>query len=224
MDHLPFSLGLGFALITLITVLFILKATQWSRKLALVLGAWAAVLAALGVSGFYLHTHGMPPRFAMVIGLPLLAIITLFATKAGIRFIDSADPAVLTLLHVVRVPVELVLYGLFVHRAVPELMTFAGRNFDVLSGLTAPLMYWLGYKRRVLPRWALVAWNMACLGLLANIVINAILAAPFDLQTQAFDQPNVAVLHFPYVWLAGIVVPLVLCAHLVCLRALVRGK
>jgi len=224
MEHVPFALDLGFALLTLVCVIVFLRATGWPRVLAVVIGGWAALLAALGLTGFYLQTQGWPPRFAMVIGLPLLGIAALFATQAGRRFIDRADPAMLTLFHVVRVPVELVLFGLFAYGAVPELMTFEGRNFDVWSGLTAPLIFWFGYKRKVLRRWALIAWNSACLGLLLNIVINAILAAPFDFQTQAFDRPNVAVLYVPYVWLPGVVVPLVLCAHLICLRTLIRSK
>jgi len=99
-------------------------------------------------------------------------------------------------------------------------MTFEGRNWDILSGITAPLVWFLGYRQRTLPRWVLFTWNLVCLGLLFNIVGNAILAAPFDFQQQAFDQPNIAVLYFPYVWLPAVVVPLVLLSHLVALRGL----
>jgi hypothetical protein len=36
----------------------------------------------------------------------------------------------------------------------------------------------------------------------------------------AFDQPNIAILYFPFVWLPSVVVPGVLLAHLVSLRKL----
>lgn len=222
LPDMPAALGTGFVLITLLSALMFLKAVRWDRKAASALAVWAIVLAVLGLRGFYLRTEGLPPRFAMVLGLPVLAIIAVFSMARGRRWIDRADAATLTLLHAVRVPVELGLFGLFVYGAIPGLMTFEGRNFDVLSGLTAPLVYWFGYRRENLRTPVLVAWNIACLGLLANIVVNAILSAPFELQTQAFDQPNVAILYFPYVWLAGIIVPLVLFSHLVCLRRLVR--
>ncbi|MBP7515574.1 MAG: hypothetical protein KA791_13555 [Flavobacteriales bacterium] len=224
LPEMPAALGTGFVLVTLLSALMFLKAVRWDRKAAAALAAWAIVLAVLGLGGFYLRTQGLPPRFAMVLGLPLLAIIAVFSTASGRRWIDRADPGSLTLLHVVRVPVELGLYGLFLYGAIPGLMTFEGRNLDVLSGITAPLVYWFGYRRASMRPPVLIVWNLVCLGLLANIVVNAILSAPFDLQTQAFDQPNVAILYFPYVWLAGIIVPLVLLSHLACLRCLARGK
>lgn len=224
LPEMPAALGTGFVLITLLSALMFLKAVRWDRKAAAALVAWAIVLAVLALRGFYLRTEGLPPRFAMVLGLPLLAIIAVFSTAGGRRWIDRADPGLLTLLHVVRVPVELGLYGLFLYGAIPGLMTFEGRNFDVLSGVTAPLVYWFGYRRAILRPPVLIAWNIVCLGLLTNIVVNAILSVPFGLQTQAFDRPNVAILHFPYVWLAGIIVPIVLLSHLACLRRPVRGK
>jgi hypothetical protein len=59
-----------------------------------------------------------------------------------------------------------------------------------------------------------------CLGLLINIVSNAILSAPFPFQQFAFDQPNIAVLYFPFIWLPCCVVPLVLLSHLAAIRQL----
>lgn len=52
-----------------------------------------------------------------------------------------------TILHTIRIGVEIVLYGLFFYKAVPGLMTFEGRNMDIISGLSAPLVYYFGYKK-----------------------------------------------------------------------------
>ena len=120
----------------------------------------------------------------------------------------------LTLLHVVRIPVELVLFGLFSQGAVPQLMTFEGRNWDILAGLTAPIVYYLAFRKNVLGTKSLLLWNIISLASLLNIVTTALLAAPTPFQRLAFEQPNVAVLHFPFVWLPACVVPIVLLAHL----------
>jgi len=101
-------------------------------------------------------------------------------------------------------------------------MTFEGRNFDILSGLTAPLIIWLAWKNDVPDRKILLAWNFICLALLINIVVNAVLSAPFPFQQFGFDQPNIAVLYFPFVWLPGFVVPAVLVSHLIAIRALLK--
>jgi hypothetical protein len=109
------------------------------------------------------------------------------------------------------------------YKLVPELMTFGGRNFDILSGITAPIVYFICFKNSQLKnRRLLLIWNFICLGLLLNIVINALLSAPFPFQQFAFDQPNVAILYFPFTWLPCFIVMIVLYSHLAAIRQLVR--
>lgn len=75
-----------------------------------------------------------------------------------------------------------------------------------------------------MPPKFLLAWNFIGIGLLANIVINAVLSVPSPFQKFAFNQPNIAVLYFPFNWLPGVVVPLVLLSHLVVIRQLFTKK
>jgi hypothetical protein len=103
-------------------------------------------------------------------------------------------------------------------------MTFEGRNPDILSGLTAPLIYWLAFRGGKTNRPLLIIWNLIALGFLINIVTHAFLSFPFPLQQLAFDQPNRAVLYFPFVWLPTIVVPIVLFCHLSSLWQLFSGS
>ena len=222
MENIPTFIALAFGAITLLTLFMLLKAARWSRVVVIATLAWTIILSAISLTGIFTETSGMPPRFAPVIAVPLLTITALFATPQGRAFISGLDQGLLVLLNTIRIPVELVLYGLFIHGAVPELMTFTGRNWDILSGITTPFIWWFGYRKRALPRAVLIGWNVVCLALLFNIVINAILAAPFDFQQQTFDQPNTAIFYFPYVLLPGVVVPIVLFSHLVLLRSLVN--
>ena len=100
-------------------------------------------------------------------------------------------------------------------------MTFAGRNFDILSGITAPIVYFVCFKNSQLKnRRLLLVWNFICLGLLLNIVINALLSAPFPFQQFAFDQRNIAILYFPFTWLPCFIVMIVLYSHLAAIRQL----
>lgn len=69
----------------------------------------------------------------------------------------------------------------------------------------------------------LLAWNFVCLGILLFIVINAVLSVPTVFQQFAFDQPCVAVLYFPFVWLPGMLVLLVYFSHQVIIRRLLKG-
>jgi hypothetical protein len=148
----------------------------------------------------------------------------LFVTKKGQRFIDSLPLKNITYLHVVRVPVEIVLLWLFLNHAVPQLMTFEGRNFDIIAGITAPVIAYYGLSKGKLNRQIILLWNWVCLALLANIVINALLSAPSPLQKFAFDQPNIAIINFPFSWLPTFIVPIVLFAHLTSIRQLTKKR
>ncbi|PSK91184.1 hypothetical protein B0I18_106196 [Taibaiella chishuiensis] len=103
--------------------------------------AWLGFQAALTLSGRYVDdTRSFPPAILWMGVLPaLLVIALLFILPRGRRFIDALPLYRLSWIHVVRIPVELVLYGLYVYRCVPGLMTFAGHNFDILAGISAPL-------------------------------------------------------------------------------------
>ena len=224
MTNLPAYIAIVFALTTLLTVFIFYKATKKSSATLIVLGVWLILQSLIGLSGFYTTTDTVPPRFLLLIGPPLLFIITLFLTNRGKAYLDSLDLKTLTLLHVIRVPVEMVLLWLSIHKMIPELMTFEGRNFDILSGLTSPFIYYLGFVKKELNNRVILAWNFICLGLLINIVANAILSVATPFQKFAFDQPNIGILYFPFNALPACVVPLVLLAHLVAIRQLLASK
>ena len=109
----------------------------------------------------------------------ILLIIFLFNSTKGKLFIDSLNIEKLTILHIIRVPVEIVLFWLFLQKTIPQLMTFEGRNFDILAGITAPIIYYFVFVKKTLSKKTLLIWNIVCLILLLNIVINALLSAPF---------------------------------------------
>jgi len=224
MENLPAYISLVFGLTTILTVALFYKATNYSKITLIILLTWLALQTAIGLSGFYTVTDSIPPRFLLLALPALLLIIGLFTTSKGRQYIDGLDVKTLTILHTIRIPVEIVLFWLYVNKAVPELMTFEGRNFDILAGLTAPVIFYLGYIRNQLNRKVILIWNFICLGLLINIVVNAVLSAPFPFQQFAFDQPNIAVLYFPFNWLPSCVVPLVLFSHLAAIRQLLNDR
>jgi hypothetical protein len=191
--------------------------------IALIL-AWLMVQAMLAIYGFYDNNMTLPPRFVLAVGPPLLFIIILFLTKRGRKFIDSLPLSSLTWLQTVRVPVEIVLYWLMIEKAIPGLMTFEGRNFDILAGITAPFVAWYTFDKGKLGRGFLLGWNIICLLLVLNIVINAALSVETPIQQFAFDQPNRAVLVFPFIWLPAFIVPVVIFSHLASIRQLMKKK
>src|SRR5688572_831484 len=230
MNNLPFYIAILFIATTFVTVLIFYVALKnatvdavkrKSNKILGVILLWLIVQAALALNGFYKDIH-ITPQKMLLIGLPPLATIAiLFLTKTGRNFIDSLPLQTLTWLHTIRVAVEIVLYLLFVHKVIPQLMTFEGRNFDITAGITAPLIAWYGFKKSQISRTIIIAWNITCLLLVLNITIHAVLSLPTTFQQLAFEQPNIAVLYFPYNWLPAFVVPVVIFSHLTAIRQLI---
>lgn len=221
---LPIALYGTFIGTTLLGVWLFYRAANNSKRVLVVLAGWLLLQSVLALTGFYPVAESRPPRLLLALLPPLLVIAGLFNTAAGRRFLDGLRLDRLTLLHLIRVPVEAVLLWLFLHQAVPQLMTFEGRNFDVLSGLSAPVVYYVAFRSQQLGWRGLLAWNVSCLLLLLNIVVNAVLSAPTVVQQFAFDQPNVAILYFPFIALPSCLVPLVALSHLAAIRRLVRGR
>lgn len=234
-DNLPTYIPLVFALTTIATLLLFFSAIKKSTLpsasktaniVLLALIIWLTIQAILTLSDIYnTNTTSFPPKIGPLGVLPMIiTILILFTTTKGKAFIDSLPLVNITYINIIRIPVELVLLWLFLHKAVPQLMTFEGRNFDIISGITAPFIAYYGWKKVKLSRLAILIWNFLCLGLLLNIVINAVLSAPLFIQQFAFDQPNIAILNFPFSWLPTFIVPIILFGHLVSIRQLMYSK
>lgn len=230
-ENLPWYISATFLITTFLTVGFFLYAVRQkvfetvpAKIISSLLAFWLLFQAVLSIGGFYLATNAMPPRLVLFGLFPALLTIILYFVFARKSFIEKLPLKTLTILHIVRIPVEIVLFWLYGQSLIPQLMTFEGRNFDILSGLTAPLIYFLAFRGGKINRTLLIIWNLFALGLLINIVVNAVLSFPFPFQQFAFDQPNRAVLYFPYIWLPTVIVPLVLFSHLAALWQILRDE
>ena len=233
LENLPNFISIIFAITTVVTLLLFYWTTKNSSsenirnksKLILFgLTIWLIIQAVLTLKKVYnSETNLIPPKIIIFgIAPTILTIILLFITKKGREFIDSLDLAKITYINIVRVPVEIVLFWLFTNKVIPELMTFEGRNFDIFAGITAPLIAYYGIQKGKLNQKGILIWNFICLGLLLNIVVNALLSAPSPFQKFAFEQPNIAILNFPFSWLPTFIVPIVMFGHLTSIRKLTK--
>ncbi|MBA3350918.1 MAG: hypothetical protein H0U23_00565 [Blastocatellia bacterium] len=227
---MPSYVSIIFILTTLVTVgiflYVIVKAGTDSLQGKLLFGfvlIWMVIQVVLANTGFFQDFDHLPPRTFAFGPLPFFVLILTYLVFAR-RFLESMPLAALTLIHTIRIPVEFVLLWLYQAGQVPVEMTFEGSNFDILSGVTAPFVYFLAFRKGTVNRSLLIGWNIAALALLANIVTIAILAFPSPFQTIGLDQPNIGVTYFPFVWLPSIIVPIVLFCHIASIWKLVGQR
>lgn len=205
-------IALLFIMISLVCLLLFYLCTGRSSKHLLVFTAWQCVIGVLALMKVF---EQQPALF------PFAILGTVVVTFLILKRLDQQqlNSKMLLSVHVLRIPVELILFQLFLQNKVPELMTFQGWNFDIVMGISALgiLMYQLITKRTINRKFFII-WNGIGIAFLLFIVSLAILSSPLPIQQLAFDQPNIAVLEFPYCYLPTCEVPIVLLSHILLIN------
>ena len=165
-----------------------------------------------------LEDFSLPPRLPLLIVIP--AILFIFAITGRDRFRDvlMQTPRHLPVyLQSYRIVVELLIYGAFLEGVFPEKATFKGLNYDILVGLSAPLIAWL-YQYRKISDKALLTWNVVSLVVLSLTVYSFISTYYFSDYVQSMN--NMDFVKLPYLLLASVLLPVAVFLHIFSLRQL----
>ena len=183
---------------------------------------WLAVPAAIAWSGWLNNFTATPPRLPLLM-VPVFCATTWLALSGyGTRLIERIGIGGLIGFQAFRLPLEWLLHRLFQEGVIPVQMTYAGRNFDILTGVLALLLLlWSKFGR--VPRWAIWGFNLIGLALLINIVTVALLSAPLPIR-QFFNEPaNTFIAYWPWIWLPTFLVQAAWFGHLLVFRWLRRN-
>lgn len=221
MENLPSYLGPLFIVTAALSVILFAQATPTRNFTMVFLLLWGLLWGFIASTGFFLETTAVPPRPVLMMGPVIIVMILFFVTKKGRAIIDKMNLKALTMVHIVRLPVEIILMLLAIYKTIPELLTYEGRNFDIIMGLTALPMVWWIFSRKGNHK-ILLAWNILGIILLMNVVIHGVLSLPLPIQQFAMEQPNIAMLYAPYNLLPGLIVPVVMFSHLISIRLLMK--
>jgi hypothetical protein len=206
---------IAFIIVTCLSVVLFYLGTGKQNKGFILYLCWILTIALSSWFGFFKDTTGMPPRILLVI-IPAVIFVVYSFRKIEL---GGLRRNYLIGIHILRIPVELVLFQLYLQGKIPVIMTFAGWNFDILMGISAALILgWTIITEKEINQNLFRLWNIVGIIFLTIIVGTAIFSAPSPIQQLAFDQPNLAILQFPYTLLPAIVVPVVLLSHLLCLK------
>ncbi|HSC88249.1 MAG TPA: hypothetical protein VLC09_13290 [Polyangiaceae bacterium] len=185
---------------------------------------WLGVPAFLASAGVLSDFDARPPQLMRVV-LPMAALIVAFALSPwGGRVARELPFSLLIGTQLFRLPLEFVLFALSRYGLLPREMTFAGFNFDVVTGAGAGIFWLLLRRERYLigepqvPTWSLWTWNVLGLGTLTVVVGLAVLSFPQPFGW--FSPENEIVAYYPWVWLPTFLVQLALVSHLLIFRKL----
>ena len=187
------------------------------RRLAIPLLFWLLFLTKISGMNFLHNWSAMPPRMMVVFLPPLIFTIILLFSKSAKELIHHVPQHWLIAIQSFRIVMELILLMLFLENIIPQQMTFEGRNFDVLVGLSAIVVGYMSYKKKLSKNF-IIGWNIFGLILLLIIVVVAMLSAPLPFRVFMNEPANTVIAYFPFIWLPGFVVPVAYCMHFLSLK------
>lgn len=192
------------------------------------LRACGATLAVLALSAALAQSGVLQPSAS---GAGLMAYfvactagaVALALSALGQRLALALPLYALVGFHVFRLPLEFVLHQWYMEGVLPVQMTYAGANFDVVTGLlallVAPLMYLEKLSRRA-------AWffNVVGTALLVNLASIALRSSPVPLRSYMNEPPVLLALYAPYTWILPVCVAGALFGHLLIFRHLLSSE
>lgn len=184
---------------------------------------WLAITGLVGWLGLVRDFQRLPPPMLVLLLAAVVLTVVTAMSRVGSRLVSEAGIIWLVGMQAFRIAVEIFLdWG---HRVnlVPVQMTFEGRNWDIVSGVSAAGVAWLAAKGRA-PRWLILFWNCVGLALLLNIVVIAILSMPTPLRRFHNEPANSFIAYFPYIWLPTFLVQVALFGHLLVFRWLRQAR
>jgi hypothetical protein len=226
----------GFAIVTIVYFFLLLREIQRAVKVSAIeeskkkrfvtsvivaIVSWAVFVAAWSLSGVMSNFSLFPLNMGPILIIPLIAAILFTFSRTFAEVLSHIPQHKLVYLQSFRIFVEILIWMLFIDDLLPVQMTFEGRNFDVISGITGIIIGYLSSQGK-LPRTVMIIWNIACLGLLINIVTIAILSMPVPFRVFTNEPSNTVVGQFPISLLPAMLVPLAYILHFFSLRKLFK--
>lgn len=181
--------------------------------------AWVAFILILTTNKFFYSFDGLPPRQLLFFAPPLLALILVLRSKNWTEVLKATPLVWLIYVQSFRIVVEAILYSLHLINELPVLMTFEGQNFDIIVGVTAPIVAFL-LSNNIISKKLAIMWNYAGIIILGVTVVSAILAMPNKLQVINVGDAMKTVAEMPWTLLPSFLVPLAFYGHALSIKQL----
>lgn len=207
-----FFMGICFLIIVLLAIIFLGLGVNSLKNIYPFL-IWILIISIVSATGIFIS----PIIFVLVL-IGTIIVSFIFYSQYN-KLPNSTNIFFLTSIHLLRIPMEFILYSLWINKLVPREMTYEGLNFDLYFGISTILilivgLIWKDFYKSNIFRF----WNFLGICFLLNVLIIGIISSPLPLQLIAHKNPNLAVLQFPYSLLPAVVVPVIILAHILSLR------
>lgn len=178
---------------------------------------WLVSVSTLSLSGWTSEWDSFPPRVPILLVIATATYVLVSSSQVA-KVTLAVTPMWLPILfQTMRTGVEIALWQMFREGSVPVQFTVEGRNFDMVIGLSAPLVA-LGTGRKWFGPKTLVVWNFVGLALLANAILTAATSSPGPQHLNWPGEPFTSIATWPLIWLPTFLAPTAIFLHVVSLR------
>ena len=180
---------------------------------------WTILTAVMAYSGILAEFTSFPPWILLLVLIQLAFVFWLGWFSSWSELLAEIPQYILVGLQCFRIPVELLLATLATRKLLAIEMTYYGRNFDVLEGITAVVLaIWLKRRGEESLRHVVLLWNVIGLSLVTVVLVHGVLSVPYPSQLLHLTVPTYIIAYFPIVWLLTVLVPIAYLLHLVSIR------
>lgn len=229
MPTIPIDIAIGFTFLPLVVLatfsVLLIKHSKSFWWVVAVMAGWTILTALMAYSGLLAQFTSLPPWIPMLVLTQLAFVFWLAWFSSWSELLAQIPQVILVGLQCFRIPVEVLLATLATRRLLAIEMTYYGRNFDVLEGVTAVVLaIWLRRSGEEPLRLIVLAWNLMGLSLVTLVLVHGLLSVPYPSQLLHLTVPTFIIAYFPVVWLLTVLVPIAYLLHLVSIRrCLVTG-
>lgn len=192
----------------------------WIVKSILIFAAVVGVSLAAGASGKLSKFDRLPPPMAGFFVLIIGAAFGIAFSRFGTLLVKHTPMSWLIGFQGFRILAEAVIYAGLREGIAPVQMSFEGYNFDIVTGVSAPIVMALLRKRD--NRALAYAWNLFGVAALTAIAFIAFTSMPLPIRI--FDELNLWVTRAPHVMLPGVLVLAAITGHILAFRKLAAER
>src|SRR5581483_8763490 len=149
----------GFVVLPLLVAAAFVLATAWAgrrlgepepvrRRRALLVNiavlAWLTLTWLIAASGVLRRFDATPPPFAIMAAAIVVTGVAVACSRLGALLVRGLPLWTLVASQVYRFPLELLMHQAYLEGVMPVQMSYSGRNFDILTGISAGVLgLWL---------------------------------------------------------------------------------
>ena len=222
MIHAGFYAWAAVALVMIFSILnFSAQRKKRFLNYTILFSLWIIYIVILSRSGI-LTDFSLPPRLPLLVVIPTIVASIVITRRNSFHDVLMRTPRhVPVYLQSFRIVVELLIYGAFINGVFPERVTFEGLNFDILAGVSAPVIAYL-YQRHVISDKVLAVWNLLAL-LILSVTVYSFISSYYGANDTEMAT-NTDLVKLPYLLLPSIMLPVAIFLHIFSLRQLQLHK